>query len=122
MRVGMIGAGWIAQEHRRVLGSLAEAELVAICDLDRERAEALAEGTGARTYQDWRDLLDREDLGALIGCVPPAARRGPPGSRRSPPSATGCPCTWRSRSPARPTTRRRSWRRPSAPAPYARSA
>jgi myo-inositol 2-dehydrogenase/D-chiro-inositol 1-dehydrogenase len=75
IRVGMIGAGWIAQEHRRVLGSLAEAELVAICDLDRERAEALAEGTGARTYQDWRDLLDREDLGALIVCVPPAAHR-----------------------------------------------
>jgi myo-inositol 2-dehydrogenase / D-chiro-inositol 1-dehydrogenase len=77
IRVGMIGAGWIAQEHRRVLGSLAEAELVAICDLDRERAEALAEGTGARTYQDWRDLLDREDLGALIVCVPPAAHREP---------------------------------------------
>jgi myo-inositol 2-dehydrogenase / D-chiro-inositol 1-dehydrogenase len=73
----MIGAGWIAQEHRRVLGSLAEAELVAICDIDRERAEALAEGTGARTYQDWRDLLDREDLGALIVCVPPAAHREP---------------------------------------------
>ena len=77
IRVGMIGAGWIAQEHRRVLGSLAEAELVAICDLDRERAEALAEGTGARTYQDWRDLLDHEDLGALIVCVPPAAHREP---------------------------------------------
>jgi myo-inositol 2-dehydrogenase / D-chiro-inositol 1-dehydrogenase len=77
IRVGMIGAGWIAQEHRRVLGSLAEAELVAICDLDRERADALAEGTGARTYQDWRDLLDREDLGALIVCVPPAAHREP---------------------------------------------
>ncbi|MGN6174440.1 MAG: Gfo/Idh/MocA family oxidoreductase, partial [Streptosporangiaceae bacterium] len=46
----MIGAGWIAQEHRRVLGSLAEAELVAICDVDLERAEALADGTGARTY------------------------------------------------------------------------
>jgi myo-inositol 2-dehydrogenase/D-chiro-inositol 1-dehydrogenase len=73
----MIGAGWIAQEHRRVLGSLAEAELVAICDIDRERAEALADGTGARTYQDWRDLLDREDLGALIVCVPPTAHREP---------------------------------------------
>jgi predicted dehydrogenase len=73
----MIGAGWIAQEHQRVLGSLAEAELVAICDIDRERAEALADGTGARTYQDWRDLLDREDLGALLVCVPPAAHREP---------------------------------------------
>ena len=71
IRMGMIGAGWIAQEHKRVLASLPEAELVAVCDIDLERAEALAGGTGIRTYQDWRDLLDREDLGAVIVCVPP---------------------------------------------------
>ena len=77
IRMGMIGAGWIAQDHKRVLGSLAEAELVAVCDLDSERAEALASGTGARTYQDWRELLDHEDLGAVIVCVPPQAHREP---------------------------------------------
>jgi myo-inositol 2-dehydrogenase / D-chiro-inositol 1-dehydrogenase len=77
IRMGMIGAGWIAQDHKRVLDSLAEAELVAICDLDSERAEALASGTGARTYQDWRELLDNEDLGAVIVCVPPQAHREP---------------------------------------------
>src|SRR5215470_9045012 len=75
--MGMIGAGWIAQDHKRVLGTLAEAELVAVCDLDIERAEALASGTGARTYQDWRELLDNEDLGAVIVCVPPQAHREP---------------------------------------------
>jgi predicted dehydrogenase len=74
----MIGAGWIAQEHRRVLGALAgEAELAAVCDIDRDRAAALAAGTGARIYQDWRELLDREDLGALIVCTPPGSHREP---------------------------------------------
>ena len=77
IRMGMIGAGWIAQDHKRVLGSLPEAELVAVCDLDSERAEALASGTGARTYQDWRELLDNEDLGAVIVAVPPQAHREP---------------------------------------------
>src|SRR5262249_20802672 len=77
IRMGMIGAGWIAQEHRRVLGSLAEGELVAVCDVGLERAEALPDGTGARTYQDWRDLRDREDLGAVVVCVPPTAHREP---------------------------------------------
>lgn len=77
IRVGIIGAGWIAREHRRVLDSLTEAEVVAICDVDRERAESLAGGTGARAYLDWRDLLDREDLGALIVCTPPGSHREP---------------------------------------------
>ena len=77
IRVGMIGAGWIAQEHRRVLDSLADAELVAVCDVDRERAETLAESAGARAYLDWRELLDAEELGALIVCTPPLAHREP---------------------------------------------
>src|ERR1700749_4606662 len=73
----MVGAGWIAQEHRRVLGSMAGAELAAGCDIDLERAETLAAGTGARTYPDWRDLLDHEDLGALVVCTPPRSHRDP---------------------------------------------
>jgi myo-inositol 2-dehydrogenase / D-chiro-inositol 1-dehydrogenase len=77
IRVGMIGAGWIAQEHRRVLDSLPDAELVAVCDLDKERAEALAESAGARAYLDWHELLDAEDLGALIVCTPPGNHREP---------------------------------------------
>ncbi len=77
IRVGVVGAGWIAREHRRVLDSVAEAEVVAICDVDRERAEALAAGTGAHIYLDWRDLLDHEDLGALVVCTPPRSHREP---------------------------------------------
>ena len=77
IRMGMIGAGWIAQDHRRVLDSLPEAELAAICDLDSERATALADGTGARVYTDWRALLDAEDLGAVIVCTPPQSHAEP---------------------------------------------
>jgi len=77
IRMGVVGAGWIAHEHRRVLGSVPEADLVAVCDLDRERAEDLAAGSGARVYTDWRDLLDREDLGALLVCTPPRSHAGP---------------------------------------------
>src|SRR6185437_1243411 len=77
IRVGMIGAGWIAQEHRRVLDSLPDAKLVAVCDVDKERAETLAESAGARAYLDWHELLDAEDLGALIVCTPPRIHREP---------------------------------------------
>ena len=77
IRVGVVGAGWIAREHRRVLDSVAEAQLVAVCDLDLERAAELAAGTDARVYQDWHDLLDHEDLGALLVCTPPRFHREP---------------------------------------------
>ena len=77
IRMGMIGAGWIAQEHRRVLDSLAEAELVAVCDLDEGRARALADGTGARVCTRWQELLDAGDLEALIVCTPPKFHRQP---------------------------------------------
>jgi predicted dehydrogenase len=77
IRVGVVGAGWIAREHRRVLDSVPEAELAAVCDLDLERAGELAAGTGAPVYIDWRDLLDREDLGALLVCTPPRFHREP---------------------------------------------
>jgi myo-inositol 2-dehydrogenase / D-chiro-inositol 1-dehydrogenase len=75
--VGIIGAGWMAKDHRRVLESLEDASIAAVCDVDRERAEELASGTGARVYADWRDLLDREELGALLVCIPPLAHREP---------------------------------------------
>lgn len=77
MRVGIIGAGWIAQAHYRLLQTLEEAEVTAVCDIDSARAEALTSGSGARVYADWRELLDREDLDALLVCTPPLAHREP---------------------------------------------
>lgn len=77
VRVGVVGAGWIAREHRRVLDDAAGVELAAVCDTDLGRAAALADGTGARIYADWRELLSREELGALFVCTPPRAHREP---------------------------------------------
>jgi myo-inositol 2-dehydrogenase / D-chiro-inositol 1-dehydrogenase len=77
MSVGIIGAGWMARDHRGVLDSLDGVSIAAVCDVDRERAEELASGTGASVYTDWRDLLDREDLGAALVCIPPLAHREP---------------------------------------------
>jgi len=77
LSVGIIGAGWMAQEHARVIGSLDGFSLGAVCDTDRGRAEDLARGAGARVYLDWREMLDREDLGAVVVAIPPLAHREP---------------------------------------------
>ena len=77
IRVGIIGAGWIAQAHYQILESLNEADVVAVCDIDRARAEALTGGATLRVYTDWRELLGREELDAVFVCTPPLAHREP---------------------------------------------
>jgi myo-inositol 2-dehydrogenase / D-chiro-inositol 1-dehydrogenase len=73
MRVGIIGAGWIATQHVATLERLNGVELVAVCDIDEARARELA--GRATTYTDWRKLIARETPDALFVCVPPLAHR-----------------------------------------------
>lgn len=75
LRIGIVGAGWIATDHRVVLEKLGH-EIVAVCDLDRDRADALTRGR-ARVYGDWQELLDTEELDALWVATPPLHHRGP---------------------------------------------
>jgi predicted dehydrogenase/nucleoside-diphosphate-sugar epimerase len=42
VRVGLVGAGYVAAHHLRALNALTFVEVVGICDRDRSRAEALA--------------------------------------------------------------------------------
>jgi predicted dehydrogenase len=73
LRVGLVGAGWIGADHAAVLGRLDGVELAAVCDVDRERADALA--SGASVYERWDELLDREQPDALWVCTPPLLHR-----------------------------------------------
>src|SRR6266516_2069278 len=76
LRVGLGGPGWIAADHAAALAKRDDAELVAVCDLDRARAEALAPA-GAQVYERWQELLDRERPDAVWICTPPLAHREP---------------------------------------------
>ena len=76
MRVGVVGAGWIAADHVGALVARDDVEVAAVCDLDRARAGQLAP-PGARTYTRWEELLEREQPDALWVCTPPLAHRDP---------------------------------------------
>jgi myo-inositol 2-dehydrogenase/D-chiro-inositol 1-dehydrogenase len=73
VRVGIVGAGWIATQHVATLGRIDGVEVVAVCDLDEGRAREIA--GRAATYTDWKQLLAREAPDALFVCVPPLAHR-----------------------------------------------
>jgi myo-inositol 2-dehydrogenase / D-chiro-inositol 1-dehydrogenase len=77
LTVGLLGAGWIADRHVGVLDASPDVRLAAVCDLDADRARAVAEPRGAQVYAGWQEMLDRESLDALWVCTPPLHHREP---------------------------------------------
>ena len=77
LRTGIIGAGWIGQQHAETIGRRGDAEVSAICDVDAERAAQVASRCGARVFSDWRQMLDSAALDALWVCIPPRAHAAP---------------------------------------------
>ena len=70
VRVGMIGAGRMANVHANCMADIPEARIVAVADILPERAQALSERTGATAYTDYRKMLDREQLDAVYVATP----------------------------------------------------
>jgi len=76
-RVGIIGAGWIARVHLRVLSGFDDVKVVGISSRNPESGGRLAESVGARLYPDYRSMLDAEQLDAVFACLPPYAHGEP---------------------------------------------
>jgi myo-inositol 2-dehydrogenase/D-chiro-inositol 1-dehydrogenase len=76
LRIGFVGIGWIAGTHMDALSQLEDAQPVAFCDIDSERANRAAARFGGRAYTDWRAMLDAEPLDALYICLPPHGHDG----------------------------------------------
>ncbi|MGD6741732.1 Gfo/Idh/MocA family protein [Streptomyces sp. BH106] len=67
VRVGVIGAGWIGQEHiRRLTDVVTGARVTAVTDIDAERAAQAAAGPGARVYADGAALVAADDVDAVL--------------------------------------------------------
>nr|WTA70532.1 Gfo/Idh/MocA family oxidoreductase [Micromonospora sp. NBC_00855] len=71
-RVGLVGAGGVAQRHARVLAGFDDVELVGVTDVAPEAAAALAAQHGGRACADVAELL-ATGLDAVYVCVPPFA-------------------------------------------------
>lgn len=77
LAVGIIGGGWIARRHVPTIDAAEDVDLVAVCDAEVSRAEAIAAPRRARAYRDWTAMLERERLDALWVCTPPLLHREP---------------------------------------------
>jgi len=74
LTVGLVGAGGIGETHAENVNGHGDATLAAVCDLDAERADALAGAVDAATYTDHRSLFREVDLDAVYVTTPPQTR------------------------------------------------
>jgi myo-inositol 2-dehydrogenase/D-chiro-inositol 1-dehydrogenase len=77
LRAGIVGAGWIGQQHAETLARRDDIAVAAVCDLDAGRAAAVAAASGAEVFADWRQMLDQAALDTVWVCTPPRAHAGP---------------------------------------------
>ncbi len=67
--VAVIGVGFWGKNHVRVFNELAETELIAVCDVSKERAISIGEKYGVEAYSDSKELLERKDIEAVSICT-----------------------------------------------------
>ncbi len=73
LKVGIIGCGGITSKHLPALEKNSDVEVVAFCDIIKERAEKLGEKYGAegyKVYTDYKELLQDKSIDAVHVLTP----------------------------------------------------
>ena len=74
LKVGIVGCGGIANgKHMPALKKIEEVQMVAFCDIIKEKAEKAAEEfgvEGAKVYTDYKEMIDNEKLDVVHVCTP----------------------------------------------------
>lgn len=73
VRVGVIGAGFIAGRHIGNLLGFDDVTIVAVADALAERAQEQATRCNGKAYTNHEEMLNQEQIDALYICVPPFA-------------------------------------------------
>ncbi len=80
LRVGLIGAGGIAQSHMRGWEENEHAEVAAICDIKRKAREDTAKRWGVAKnalFDDYEKMLEKVELDIVDVCTPNAHHKAP---------------------------------------------
>lgn len=68
--VGIIGAGSIGRKRAAALDGSGRGRLIAVSDIDINKAKELAGEYNCLVYKNWRDLLKNKRVNAIIASVP----------------------------------------------------
>lgn len=78
VKLGLIGAGGIAQAHCRTIDNIDGAKIIAVSDIVEKNAERTADRWDiAKTFTDYNEMLKMDELEGILVCTPTAIH-GPP--------------------------------------------
>lgn len=78
VRVGVVGLGIMGRVHTRAYRSHPDAEVVAVCDIDKVKAEAFAkEFSVKKVYTDFREMAEDPELEAVSVTTPDFMHKDP---------------------------------------------
>ncbi len=70
VKLAVIGVGNMGSKHAQDVAELPQTELVAVCDIDRDRADAVAAALGVSATYDYQTLLDEFELDGIVIATP----------------------------------------------------
>ncbi len=70
IRVGMVGLGKMGLSHHAIVNTHPEAKVVAACESNAYVSDVLSQHTGLRCYRGYHDLLENEELDAVVISTP----------------------------------------------------
>jgi predicted dehydrogenase len=75
LRLALVGAGGIGKTHRNAWSKVPNAQIVAVVDVDSDRASAMAAELKAESFTDSATMLSATKPDAVDVCTPPAMHR-----------------------------------------------
>lgn len=70
LKVALVGAGTMGRVHSNGYKNVKGARVVAVCDIDEEKAGRLAEDHNAKVYSDFNRMIENEEVDVVDVCLP----------------------------------------------------
>lgn len=71
VKLGLIGLGRISKIHLKCITKVKEAELAAVCDIDKKQLERVSQEYGVKGFWDYKELVDYPGVEAVMILTPP---------------------------------------------------
>lgn len=69
LKIAVVGVGFWGRNHVRVLGELPDVEVVAVCDIDKQKTSMVAEKYGIEAFTSSSKMYRKRELDAVNLCV-----------------------------------------------------